>query len=628
MTIATMEHAQPGVSQNRLWLAAGAILIMVTWLFWDFFTQQVRFAINQQADWGHTLVIPFIAGYFVWLKRDQLLAKPFKPAWTGFFILLAGMAWYFLIALGPAAFKHHNLMGFGVGLVLIGLTLLFFGWRSMRWLWFPLLYMIVFSQTISDTFLLRITEFLQDIAAYGSYYGLTLLGYDTSKDGNTIRIFHDAQVIPVNIAEACSGMRMLVAFLALGVAMAYAGFPFCTRYPFLTLRIFFRRLFSSKVRLGNSAKARGLLVIWVIFQRVLLVLLAVPTALFVNVLRVMTLGVLATYDSGLADGDFHSMVGLLWLVPAFFIYLGIMWVLRRIVVLPDEDTPPVVSGSLAVNFSGRARTAFVAACVLMVAGGIGLTFAVNALSIYLRKEPVELRSSLSNIPASLDGWTMLGDYRMSEAGTEELGTELYISRAYQSTTLPGNPVVHFHLAYYTGMIDMVPHVPDRCMVAGGLQVTEDPRHLKIPIDRSQWKEDPEFTIDGEPFLLETTKDWLTGKEQVVRMPRGDFELRTTEFQDPKTPDMKVYAGYFFIANGRLTPTPGGVRLLAYKPSDKYAYYCKVQFTISGKQGLDEEEFLAIVSEFFNPMLIDVMRCLPDWGEVQSQTLNTDPADKA
>ena len=69
-------------------------------------------------------------------------------------------------------------------------------------------------------------------------------------------------------------------------------------------------------------------------------------------------------------------------------------------------------------------------------------------------------------------------------------------------------------------------------------------------------------------------------------------------------------------------------MLAYKPSDKYAYYCKVQFTISGKQSLDEEEFLAIVSEFFNPMLIDVMRCLPDWGEVQSQTLNTDPADKA
>jgi exosortase len=102
----------------------------------------------------------------------------------------------------------------------------------------------------------------------------------------------------LNVAEACSGMRMLVAFLALGVAIAYTG----------------------------------LSVTW---QRVGLVLSGVPVAIGVNVLRVFTLGILSLWDANFASGDFHSFVGLVWLVPALMLYLGIMWFLRNLFV----DTP-------------------------------------------------------------------------------------------------------------------------------------------------------------------------------------------------------------------------------------------------------------------------------------------------
>lgn len=564
-----------------MWLGAGILLVCVVWLFWDFFVQQGRFAINQQADWGHTLVIPFIAGYFVWLNREQILAAPFKPAWTGLVVLMLGVAWYSFIALGPAAFKHHNLMGIGVALTIIGIALLFFGWRPMRWLWFPLAYLIVFGQTLSDSALLQFTQYLQDIAAHGSYWGLTLLGYDMSKEGNTLRIHQGGEIIPVNIAEACSGMRMVVAFLALGVAMSYRGLD-----------------------------------LW--WQRVILVLSALPTALFVNILRVMTLGVLATYDSGLADGDFHSMVGLLWLIPAFFIYLGIMWLLRNIVVgdEPDAESMSSASEPLSIRFSPRVRMTFVAACLVLVGGGISLQFAMQSLNIYLRKSPVELRSSLANLPTNVEGWTMLQDYRMAETGVEELGTEVYLSRTYRSKDLPGEPVIHFHLAYYTGTIDMVPHVADRCMVAGGLVKRATPSNRLLAIGQDRWVEDPVHTIDGDPYLVQSTQNWLTGDEMVIRMPHGDFELRTTEFHDPKIPNSRIYAGYFFIANGRLTPEAGGVRILAYQPKDKYAYYCKVQFTLSGGADFDAGQFVEIVSGFLEPILTDLMKCLPDWAEVQ------------
>ena len=59
--------------------------------------------------------------------------------------------------------------------------------------------------------------------------------------------------------------------------------------------------------------------------------MGIPTAIFVNVLRVVTLSLLAAIDANFAAGDFHSFIGLVWLVPAFLIYLGVIWIVRNLV---------------------------------------------------------------------------------------------------------------------------------------------------------------------------------------------------------------------------------------------------------------------------------------------------------
>ena len=79
------------------------------------------------------------------------------------------------------------------------------------------------------------------------------------------------------------------------------------------------------------------------WQRALLVAVGVPISLFVNVLRVGSLGVLTLFDANLAAGEFHSMVGLLWLVPAFMLFLGAMWVIRNLVV--DEPSAGAKGGA-------------------------------------------------------------------------------------------------------------------------------------------------------------------------------------------------------------------------------------------------------------------------------------------
>ena len=307
MTFVTSESIRPAESGSDVfeqwkWPLASAVVIvaLLALVFWDFFGYQVRLAVGQQADYGHILVVPFIAGYFVYLNRHKILAVPFRTTWIALVPVIVGIGIYILCLIGPSMVRHSNFRSIGVITTITGLVILFFGWRPMKWLWFPLAYLLIFGQEISPRLMNILTFKLQDITARGAHLVMQL-GMDVEREGNTITIFKHGQPRALNIAEACSGMRMLMAFLALGVAMAYTGFN------------------------------RN-------WQRAVLVLMAFPTAIFVNVLRVTTLGILSLYDTGFAEGDFHSFIGLVWLIPAFFIYLGLMWVIRKMVV-EDEGQP-------------------------------------------------------------------------------------------------------------------------------------------------------------------------------------------------------------------------------------------------------------------------------------------------
>ena len=63
-----------------------------------------------------------------------------------------------------------------------------------------------------------------------------------------------------------------------------------------------------------------------------MIVLAVPVAVFVNMLRVASLGFLSLFDSELATGEVHEFVGFLWLLPAFMGYMGIMWAIRNMFI--------------------------------------------------------------------------------------------------------------------------------------------------------------------------------------------------------------------------------------------------------------------------------------------------------
>ena len=82
----------PRVEKSSGWLVpspvvsavvAIAIIAAFGFAFRDFFSLQYHYATVKASDWGHTLFIPLIALYVVFLHKADLFERPFKTAWAG-----------------------------------------------------------------------------------------------------------------------------------------------------------------------------------------------------------------------------------------------------------------------------------------------------------------------------------------------------------------------------------------------------------------------------------------------------------------------------------------------------------------------------------------------------------------
>lgn len=274
-----------------------------------------------------------------------------------------------------------------------------------------------------------------------------------------------------------------------------------------------------------------------------------------------------------------------------------------------------------MNFDRSAKWALLVASITLATCGVGFRYGVTAANAYLEKRPVPLQQPLDNIPKRLGDWVATGEDQKLTAEVEEaLGTAHQLTRAYTRGTGRDAQVIGLHVAYYTGLIDAVPHVADRCFISSGLAAASLPFNLELPLDTSDWAPDPEFVNlrTGEPYPVQRFRHGITGKPMEVRMPVGDIEIRTTEFRDPERPGDAIFAGYFFIANGQTTAYPEGVRVFAFDLTTRYAYYAKVQFTMYAGRGT-REEFVDAVADLSNELLPHLMLCLPDWALVERES---------
>lgn len=255
---------------------------------------------------------------------------------------------------------------------------------------------------------------------------------------------------------------------------------------------------------------------------------------------------------------------------------------------------------------------FLSVGVLLLVAALGLNTAVSAMKLHFRKEACPLRQPLTSLPARMGHWVQVSVDRPLQTDIEEvLGTKKYIYRDYvDDRVIPASQieafsdksyqerrvmlariqqehpdaVVNLGVTYYTGLVDTVAHIPDRCYIADGYE----PTSYEIPT-------------------------WPIAAGLPGRADHPGVKVRFINFEDQVgRTRMKRSVSYFFSVNGHFEQDPLGVRRSLENLWQKYGYYMKVE-TMTLIQ--DKEESAKVQQDFLTAVLPHIQQCLPDWEKL-------------
>ena len=161
--------------------------------------------------YSHILLIPFIVGWLAWMRRGELTKIEPRGWWLGMIaVALAGGLW------AAGRMSGINLVGHaGAVAMLQAATLAILGPRATLILLLPLGFM-AFLVPFGDEIIPPLQMITADIAIALTHWS----GVEARIDG--INIYTPGGWFIV--AEACSGVRFLIAMLALGVLVCFTAF--------------------------------------------------------------------------------------------------------------------------------------------------------------------------------------------------------------------------------------------------------------------------------------------------------------------------------------------------------------------------------------------------------------------
>lgn len=287
-----------GLSRTA-WLRIGAIALLLAALFWPNL-RRLWLKTNPftgEANWGHAFLVPVIGLYYLYLNREALLKTPVRTAWSGLPVMLLGLL---IFAYGIWPGQNDFVKDFAMVITLFGVVTLLCGWRVMAIAWFPILFLVAafpWPPLVYSWIALP----LQQLAASAAVGTLRATGVDALQTGTKIIMGNGNPPRVLNVAEACAGLKSLMTFISVGAMIG-----------FLTMRP--------------------------LWQKVLITASAVPIAIFCNMLRVAGQGLLDHYVSHhLSESFAHQFVGLVMLIPAFFLLLLVAWILDNLFI---EEVDP------------------------------------------------------------------------------------------------------------------------------------------------------------------------------------------------------------------------------------------------------------------------------------------------
>jgi exosortase A len=254
---------------------AWAGLALLTWHDWAEMTWQWWNASNC----NHILLIPPILGWLVRMRWPEVAKLRPQAWWPGLAWLAAGLlAW----TVGSA--ESVNLLAqLGAVMLLQAAVAVLLGPRLVAGLLFPLAYMI-FLVPFGD----EIVPPLQNVTAQMAVALTQTSGVPASVTG----VFIDTPAGRFEVAEACSGVKFLIAMIALGTLVAHLCFRSNTRRALFMATCFVVPILANGVRAWGTiyvAQSRGVAFAagfdhivygWIFFAIVMTVLLGVSWRFF------------------------------------------------------------------------------------------------------------------------------------------------------------------------------------------------------------------------------------------------------------------------------------------------------------------------------------------------------------
>jgi exosortase len=263
-------------------LLAGCLL----WSLWPALAaMQNRWSTD--ARYAHGYFVPLFAVALLWLRRTKLQGIERIPSNWGLAVIAAGA----ILQLVGGYYRIESLVGFAVVPELAGICLLLGGWRVLVWAW-PSILFLGFMVPLPWSLETALGGPLQSLATAASTYSLQTLGLLAVADGNVIQL-NEARI---GVVEACSGLSMLITFIALSTAYAVT-----VKRPLL--------------------------------DKVVLVASSIPVALLANIARIVMTGVLhETVGAHASMTFYHDLAGWIMMPLALVLYWAEIMILSKLLI--------------------------------------------------------------------------------------------------------------------------------------------------------------------------------------------------------------------------------------------------------------------------------------------------------
>lgn len=432
----------------------------VLWYYRD--TVASMLAIWQTSEtYAHGWVILPISLWLIWRQRDCLLSiQPrFNPLGLGVMAVAASL-WVAADIVGAQVVQHFTLV-----LMTVATVLTVLGWQATRQLSFPLAFLVFavpFGEVLIPT--------LMEITAVFAVTAVKLSGIPVFREG----MFFALPSGDFEVAVACSGIRYLIASMALGTLYAYLSF--------------------------RSLK-----------KRLLFILLAAVVPIVANGLRAYMIVMLAHLsDMKLAVGIDHFVYG--------WVFFGlVMFALFMLGARFQEESAPTLARGGASKPSPVFLTAVAAGIVVSIAmaipAGAGAWRQVGAVDGMQALFPRARDPWVGPLPPTLD-------YRPMYHGASQRAAARYQGPSGD---------VHVFIEYYSATEADAELINELNRVYGGDWVREDigsrrdvgdtgHRVIETPLRRRSqelgvwhWYEiDGKATVSGSSVKLRMLRDTLLG----------------------------------------------------------------------------------------------------------------------